>query len=160
MQIDKNTVVTLNYILTDEQGNEIDRSSDGQFTYLHGSSNIIPGLENALTGKQAGDEVKVNVAPEEAYGQRDDSLQQQVSMEMFESAGDVKVGQQFHAQTPNGDPLVITVTAVDGDQVTIDANHPLAGVNLNFDVAVVDVREASDEEIEHGHVHGADGHEH
>ena len=160
MQIDKHTVVTLDYILTDDKGNELDRSAEGQFTYLHGSNNIIPGLEKALAGKQAGDELTVNVDPAEAYGQRDDSLQQQVSMEMFERPDDVTVGQQFHAQTPNGDPLVITVTSVDGENVTIDANHPLAGVPLNFDVKVVDVREASQEEIEHGHVHGPGGHHH
>lgn len=160
MQINKDTVVTLDYVLTDEQGNELDRSAEGQFAYLHGANNIIPGLEKALEGKQAGDELQVNVDPADAYGQRDDALQQQVSMEMFERPEDVTVGQQFHAQTPNGDPLVITVTSVEGDNVTIDANHPLAGVPLNFDVKVVDVREASQEELEHGHVHGPGGHQH
>ena len=160
MQIDTNTVVTLNYVLTDDSGKELDRASDGKFVYLHGAQNIIPGLENALTGKQTGDALEVSITAEEGYGNHDESLIQTVSSDMFENTDDLAVGQQFHAQGADGQVIVITVTDVNGDQVTIDGNHPLAGVNLNFSVEVVGVRAASDEEISHGHVHGPGGHQH
>ena len=160
MEIANEKVVTIDYTLKDDEGNIIDQSQGGQFAYLHGAQNIIPGLENALTGKQSGDEVNVSISPEEGYGPRDESLQQVVSKEMFASPDEIEVGRQFHAQSPSGDVLTITVTGVDGDQITIDGNHPLAGVNLNFDVKVVDVRDATPEELSHGHVHGPEGHEH
>ncbi|WP_455210259.1 FKBP-type peptidyl-prolyl cis-trans isomerase [Kaarinaea lacus] len=160
MQIAKHKVVTLDYTLTDNDGNVLDKSQGGEFVYLHGASNIIPGLENALDGKQSGDEVKVSVAPDEGYGQRNDALTQVVPKEAFESTDDLQVGQQFHAQTPEGQYVMITVMNIEGDQITIDGNHPLAGVDLNFDVKVVDVRDATDEEVSHGHVHGPGGHDH
>jgi len=109
--------------------------------------------EEALEGKQAGDALSVTVPPELGYGERDEDLTQVVPLEMFEGGDAVEPGMQFHAQAQNGQPIVVTVTNVTGDQVTIDANHPLAGQNLNFDVKVVDVRDASEEEVAHGHVH-------
>lgn len=160
MQIAKDKVVTLDYVLTDDNGNELDRSNEGNFAYLHGANNIIPGLENALAGKTAGDAVKVDVAPEEGYGQRNDSLTQVVTKDMFDPNAELAEGMQFHAQSPDGQHIVVTVTGINGDEVTIDGNHPLAGVNLNFDVKVVEVRDATAEELSHGHVHGPGGHDH
>ncbi len=160
MQIEANKVVTLNYTLTDNDGNVLDKSDDGSFVYLHGAMNIIPGLEIALSGKTTGDDLTVCVAPEDGYGVRDDARVQQVPMDMFESGAEIKLGMQFHAQGPDGDMLVVTVTDIIDDNVVVDANHPLAGKSLNFDVSVVSVRDASAEELEHGHVHGPGGHHH
>ncbi len=160
MQIGDQKVVTLHYTLTDNEGTVIDKSDDGSFAYLHGASNIIPGLENALAGKSSGDEVTVSVSPEEAYGVRDDAMLQQVPKNMFEDTNQIAVGTQFHAQGPNGEMLVVTVMEVQEEHVVVDGNHPLAGVDLNFDVKIIDVRDASEEEVEHGHVHGAGEHHH
>lgn len=159
MTISANKVVTLDYTLTDDNGEILDQSQDGQFAYLHGANNIIPGLENALTGKAEGDSLNVKVSPEEGYGMRDENLSQVVGIEMFESSADVQVGTQFQAQSADGNRIVITVTKIDGDQVTIDGNHPLAGVNLNFDVKIVNVRDATEQEMSHQHVHTG-GHDH
>ena len=160
MQIEPNSVVTLHYTLKDNDGKIIDQSDDDSFLYLHGAMNIIPGLENALTGKSAGDELSIKVSPEEGYGIKEADRIQEVPKEMFDNADEVKVGVQFHAQSPDGAAVVVTVTEVKDDVVVIDGNHALAGMELNFDVKVVDVREASAEEIEHGHVHGPHGHQH
>lgn len=160
MQIAKNKVVSINYTLTDDAYNVID-SSDGAepLTYLHGSNNIIPGLENALTGRSVGDKLKVTVAPEEAYGEREEDMVQVVPRDRFEPDAELEVGMQF--QTPTDDSVsVVTITKVDADSVTVDANHPLAGLTLLFSVEVVEVRDASAEELSHGHVHGAGGHHH
>lgn len=162
MQIADKTVVTMTYTLTDDQGQVLDKAEASQpFAYLHGSSNIIPGLEKHLEGKQADDSVQVTVPPAEAYGERDDRLTQQVPRSMFQGVPDEQIvaGAQFQAQTSAGNQ-VIRIAAVDGDHVTIDANHPLAGVTLNFDVTILGVREASAEEVEHGHAHGEGGHHH
>ncbi len=160
MQIADKMVVTIDYTLKDDEGTILDSSTEGKFAYLHGANNIIPGLENALTGKSAGDEVDVSVSPAEGYGERNDTMIQAVPRDMFDSEQEIQVGMQFHAQSPEGEMIVVTVTDVEGDDITVDGNHPLAGVNLNFGVKVVDVREASQEEIDHGHVHGPGGHQH
>ena len=160
MQIEPNSVVTLHYTLKDNDGNIIDQSEDGSFLYLHGAMNIIPGLENALTGKTAGDEVSVKVTPEEGYGVKDPERIQDVPKEMFENSDEIAVGTQFHAQSPDGGAIVVTVIEVKDDVVVIDGNHALAGVDLNFDVKVIEVRKASEEEMAHGHVHGPHGHHH
>ena len=161
MQIAKDKVVLINYILKNDTGEVID-SSEGSdpLAYLHGAENIIPGLENALEGKAAGDTLSVTIAAEEAYGLFDESKVQEVPKEMFEDAGEVIVGAQYHAAGPDGGHITITVTEVTDDTVTVDANHPLAGENLSFDVTIVEIRDASPEELEHGHVHGAGGHQH
>ncbi len=160
MQIENHKVVTLHYTLTDDKGETIDKSDDGSFVYLHGENNIIPGLESALEGKVSGDEFDVTVEPEQAYGARNEGMMQEVPREMFESDQEITVGMQFHAQGPNGETLTVTVMQVSDDKVVVDGNHPLAGVKLNFDVKVIDVRDASAEEIEHKHVHGPGGHQH
>lgn len=160
MQIEPNAVVTLHYTLKDNDGNLIDQSDDGSFLYLHGAMNIIPGLENALTGKSVGDDISVKVSPEEGYGEKDPARVQEVPKDMFDNIEDIKVGVQFHAQAPDGQAVVVTVTEIKEDSVVIDGNHALAGVELNFDVKVIDIRTASEEEIAHGHVHGPGGHQH
>lgn len=160
MQLAANKVATIAYTLKDDQGTLIDQADKDQpFAFILGVGNIIPGLENALEGKSAGDQVSVTIEPAQAYGERDDNLKQTLSKEMFEGVDEVKPGMQFHAQTNQG-MSVVTVTEVEGEDVTIDGNHPLAGVTLNFDVDVLEVRDATEEELEHGHVHGPGGHEH
>lgn len=160
MQIAKDKVASIEYTLTDNEGQVLDSSVGGEpLAYLHGAGNIIPGLEKALEGRQVGDTFTVSIAPAEGYGEKDDSLTQEVPRRMFAGVDEIEVGMQFHAQTDNG-MQVITVAAVRDDIITVDANHPLAGQTLNFDVKVVEVRAATREELEHGHVHGAGGHHH
>ena len=143
MQVSAKKVVAIEYTLKDDQGQVIDSSQDGSpLVYLHGSHNIIPGLEAALDGKTKGEQVSVRVAPEDAYGVRDEQKIQAVPRDLF------------------GDHEVVTVVGSDTDTVTVDGNHPLAGEHLNFEVTIVEVRDASAEEISHGHVHGPGGHEH
>ena len=160
MQISKNSVVTINYTLKNDQGETLDESQDNSFLYLHGAGGIIPGLEGQLEGKSAGDEFSAHIEAEDGYGVRDDSMVQVVPRNMFESDHPVEEGIQFHAEGPEGDMLTVTVTKIEGDEITVDGNHPLAGIALNFDIKIAEVREASKEEIEHGHVHGPDGHHH
>lgn len=160
MQISANKVVSIDYTLTDDSGAVIDTSEGrGPLAYLQGHGNIIPGLESALEGKSAGDALQVSVAPADGYGERDDTLSQEVPRQMFENADEIQVGMQFQTASEHG-MHIVTVTAIDTDNVTVDANHPLAGQTLNFDVKVVEVRDASEEELEHGHVHGPEGHDH
>lgn len=161
MQIAQNTVASLSYTLKNDQGDILDQAdTETPFVYLHGAQNIIPGLEEALEGKQTDDAVAVSISPENAYGERDDRLTQEVARDLFAGVDETQLipGAQFQAQT-NAGTEVITVTSVDGDKVTIDANHPLAGETLHFDVKVLEVREATDSEVEHGHAHGAEGHD-
>jgi FKBP-type peptidyl-prolyl cis-trans isomerase SlyD len=160
MQIAKNAVVVIDYTLTGPDGNVIDSSVGKQpLPYLHGTGNLIPGLEKALEGKTAGESLKVTIAPEEAYGVRDDKLVQVVNKSAFQGVPSLSVGQQFRSQTPQGN-AVVTVTKIEGNNVTVDANHALAGVPLTFEVAIKEVRPASAEELAHGHVHGPGGHHH
>jgi FKBP-type peptidyl-prolyl cis-trans isomerase SlyD len=160
MQISANKVVSIDYTLTDDQGTVIDSSEGrGPLAYIQGIGNIIPGLERALEGKAEGDSLKVSIAPEDGYGERRDDLTQAVPKQMFEGNDEIQVGMQFQTMSEHG-PQVVTVVAVDDEHVTVDGNHPLAGENLNFDVTVVGIREASSEELEHGHVHGPEGHDH
>jgi FKBP-type peptidyl-prolyl cis-trans isomerase SlyD len=160
MQISDSKVVTLNYTLKDDDGNLIDESKDGQFVYLHGAQNIIPGLEIALTDKTKGDKVSIRIEPKDGYGEYSESMIQNVDKAMFDVEQELEVGQQFHAQTPEGQMITVTIKAVEDDEITVDGNHPLAGVHLNFDVEIMDVRDASPEEVDHGHVHGPGGHQH
>ena len=160
MQVANNTVVVIDYTLTNDAGEVVDSSKGGEpLAYIHGIGQIIPGLENALEGKQAGDDVSVTVAPADGYGDYNEGLIQVVPRDMFQGVDTVEPGMQFHAQTNEG-LQTITVTRVEGDDVTIDGNHPLAGQNLNFEVSIRDVREATPEELDHGHVHGPGGHHH
>ncbi len=157
MLIQKDRVVTLDYSLTDAEGEIIDSSEGAEpLVYLHGNENIIPGLEKHLEGKSAGDAVKCVVPATEGYGERDDDLIFKVGKAEFGPDAEVQVGMQFEAHGEEG-AQIVTVVAINGDEVTIDANHPLAGEELHFDVKVVDVREATAEELEHGHVHSEGG---
>ncbi|AKJ95983.1 MULTISPECIES: peptidylprolyl isomerase [Thioalkalivibrio] len=160
MQVAQNAVVAIHYTLTNDAGEKID-SSEGRepLAYLHGQGQIVPGLEKELEGKAAGDKVQAKVSPEEGYGEKIDAMVQEIPMEAFQGVESVEPGMQFQAQTENG-PLTVTVTKVEGDTATVDGNHPLAGETLNFDVEIVEVREASAEELEHGHAHGEGGHQH
>ncbi|MGB5474119.1 MAG: peptidylprolyl isomerase [Gammaproteobacteria bacterium] len=160
MQIANNRVISIAYTLKDNDDNIIDQSDDGSFCYLHGASNIIPGLEDALTGKTAGEELSVSIPPEQGYGVREAERVQSVPREMFPADQEIQPGMQFHAQGPDGQAIVVMIAKVEDDTITVDGNHPLAGVQLNFDVRVIDIREATPEELEHGHVHGPDGHHH
>jgi len=161
MQIAKNAVVSIIYTLTNPEGQILD-SNKGRdpLPYLHGVGGIIPGLEKALEGKSKGDSLKVVVKPEEGYGARDEKLVQKVPASAFKDLPDVKVGKQFQGRTPDGHSTVVTITAIEGEEVTIDANPALAGVTLHFDITIADVRAATKEELEHGHVHGPGGHHH
>jgi FKBP-type peptidyl-prolyl cis-trans isomerase SlyD len=160
MQIADQRVVTIDYTLTDERGEVLD-SSNGEepLTYIHGTGNIVPGLETALMGKSAGDSVKITIPAADGYGERDEELVQDVPRDRFPGE-DIEVGMRFHAQGSEGSQ-VVTVVAVDDSKVTVDGNHPLAGMNLAFDVKVLEVREATAEELAHGHIHGeGDDHHH
>ena len=160
MAIEKDKVVSIDYTLTGDNGQVLDSSNGREpLAYLHGAGNIIPGLESALEGKDEGDELNVQIPPDQAYGHRDERMVQPVPRTAFQGVADIQPGMQFQAQT-NAGPRLITVVGVEGDQVTIDANHPLAGATLKFDVKVVNVRDATSEEMSHGHVHGAGGHQH
>lgn len=160
MQIAKQKVVTIDYTLKDDNGTVLDNSENGAFNYLHGAGNVIPGLESALDGKTSGDELSISIEPQNAYGERNDELMTSVPRSRFENSDKIEKGMHFHSQSADGNVQIVTVVDIDADNITVDANHPLAGVNLNFDVKVIEVRDASTEEIEHGHVHGPDGHHH
>jgi FKBP-type peptidyl-prolyl cis-trans isomerase SlyD len=156
MQITKNKVAGIHYTLRDNEGNVID-TSDGRepLYYLHGSGNLIAGMEDGLEGKTQGDKFELKISPDKGYGEKDPTMTQKVPRTAF---GDQEVKKGMKFSTDRGG--VVTVTDVGLDGITVDANHPLAGVELNFAVEVMEVRNASDEEITHGHVHGPGGHQH
>ena len=148
------TVVSIHYTLKDEEGTIIDSSEGAEpLSYLHGAGNIIPGLEHALLGKSAGQSLEVVVEPENGYGEYQAELLQVVPKAAFEGVDTIEVGMAFTAQAADGSQRRIVVRDVAGDEVTIDANHELAGVDLHFAVEVVEVREATQEEVDHGHAH-------
>jgi len=152
-------VVTMHYTLTDDQGNTIDSSNEREpLTYLHGYGNIIPGLEAALEGSQVGFKSRVDVPAADGYGERDPAAVFEAPRDQFPDDMSIEPGERVFADGPNG-PVPFTIMEVTEENVKLDANHPLAGVNLHFDVEITDIRAATDEEISHGHVHGA-GHEH
>jgi len=160
MQITQDAVVSIHYTLTDDKGETIDSSAGGEpLTYLQGHGNLIPGLENALDGKQAGDKLQVKIAPADGYGEYNKALVQSVPRRSFKGIKDMRVGMQFQVQGDGG-PRAVTVKHIQGDMVTVDGNHALAGQNLNFAVEVTEVRAATEEELSHGHVHGPGGHHH
>ena len=160
MQVQKNKVVGIDYKLTDGSGKMIDSSKDhGPLYYIQGVGSLIPGLENALEGKTSGTNLTVTIPAKDGYGERNDSLCQSVPRAQFETEEGLELGMQFEVETEQGE-LVVTVTKIDGDLVTVDGNHPLAGMDLTFDVTIKEIREATTEELAHGHVHGEHGHHH
>ncbi|WP_137974367.1 peptidylprolyl isomerase [Pseudomonas sp. F(2018)] len=161
MLIAANKAVSIDYTLTNDAGEVIDSSAGGApLVYLQGAGNIIVGLEKALEGKQVGDELSVAIEPAEAYGEYSAELVATLNRSMFEGVDELEVGMQFHASGPDGGMQIVTVRDIDGDDVVVDGNHPLAGQRLNFQVKVINVREASAEEVAHGHIHGEGGHHH
>lgn len=154
-------VVSIHYTLTLASGQVVD-SSEGRdpLAYLHGHANIVPGLEEQLAGRAVGDEVDAVVPPEKGYGARDPNGVQVVPRAHFPPDVDIQPGMQFQAQNEDGSAAILSVTAVAGDEVTVDLNHPLAGETLHFKVQIAEVRAATEEELQHGHVHGPGGHDH
>jgi FKBP-type peptidyl-prolyl cis-trans isomerase SlyD len=160
MKIEDNKVVQMHYHLTDEKGTVLDSSQGREpLSYIHGAGNIIIGLEKQLTGKVAGDKVNAVVAPAEGYGERDDNLVQVVPKSGFQGDEELTVGMQVQVGSQQGNTIA-TVAKIEEEEVTLDVNHPLADVTLTFDVEVVEVRDATKEELDHGHVHGPGGHHH
>ena len=154
LMIGDKMVVSMHYTLTDNDGKVLDSSEGTEpLDYLHGAGNIIPGLETALIGKVADDALKVTVEPKEGYGELIPELIQKVNKSAFEGVDNLEPGMAFEAQGPDGQVQRVVISAVEGDEVTVNGNHPLAGVTLNFDVKIVGVRDATEEEIAHGHVH-------
>ena len=152
--IGENLAVSMHYKLTDDEGNVLDSSEGAEpLSYLHGAGNLIPGLEKALKGKVAGDSVQVRLEPAEGYGEIMQELIEIVDKSAFQGVESVEAGMAFEAQTPDGTVQHVVIKKVEGNDVTVDANHPLAGVALNFDVDIIGVREATEEEIAHGHTH-------
>jgi FKBP-type peptidyl-prolyl cis-trans isomerase SlyD len=161
MKIAAKTVVTMEYTLKNEQGEVLDTSDGAEpLTYLHGVGGIVPGLEKALDGKTTGDIVDVSLTPAEGYGNRNEKLIRRVPIrKVGDGRTRIAAGGRYPAMLPDG-PTMVTVATIDGDYATVDPNHPLADMKLNFHVKVVDVRKATADEIKHGHVHGAHGHDH
>ena len=160
MQIGPETVVTFHYTLHDESGAELETSRTSEATaYLHGASNIIPGLETAMTGKSTGDIFSVTLKPDEAYGLRNPDKEQRVPIKHLLFKGKLRPGAVVQLNTKEG-MKAVTVTKAGRHTADIDTNHPLAGQTLVFDIEIVDLRAASAEELAHGHAHGAGGHQH
>lgn len=152
------TVVSLSYSLKNSEGEELGRAEAAQpLSYLHGSGQIVPGLEQALEGLNVGDKKDITVSPKEGYGEVVPNLKMKVERKLFPPDADIQPGMQFRADIGNGKEHTFTVMSVEGDDINIDGNHPLSGQTLHFSVEVVEIREATKEELEHGHAHGPGG---
>ncbi len=159
--IKEGTVVTLSYRLTDPKGTELDRADQAEpFHYLHGTGQIIPGLEKALTGALVGTKKQIVIPPSDGYGEVEAGLRTKAKRTQFPKSQELKVGMQFAADVGEDQPVVYTIIDVTPEEVELDGNHPLAGVTLHFDVEVLGIRTATPEELQHGHAHGAHGHAH
>ena len=157
MKITDNKVVVLHYAVSDSEDTLIDSSYDhSPLAVIQGSQYLIPGLESALLGRGAGDKFEVEVAADNAYGQREDGFVQTVPKDMFAGIEDLEVGSQLRATTDDGEQTVIVIDVTD-EEITVDGNHPLAGIDLKFDVEILEVRDATEDELAHGHVHGEGG---
>ena len=160
MKVGKDKVVLMHYTLKNDAGDVIDSSDGGDpLPFLQGHGNIIPGLESALEGSKVGDKLDVSIKPEEAYGERMKDAIQEIPKSALKGIDEVKVGMQLQSQDQDGNAFLVTVTKIEDDKITVDANHPLAGQTLHFSVSIESVRKAEAEELSHGHVH-ADGHHH
>ena len=157
MKISENKVVVLHYAVSDSEDTLIDSSYDhSPLSIIQGSGYLIPGLEDALIDHVVGDKFEVEVSAENAYGDRHDEFVQTVPKSMFESVEDLAVGSQLRATTDDGEQTVIVIDVTD-DEITVDGNHPLAGIDLKFEVDILEVRDATEDELQHGHVHGEGG---
>ena len=153
MNVEKNSVVSFYYTLKNDGGDVIDTNENGEvLSYIHGTGAIVPGLENAMEGKSAGDAFTAEVVPAEGYGEYDDALIFSVPMENFRDPESVEVGMGVEVQSQDGG-RILQVKEIDGQTVFLDGNHPLAGETLHFDITISEIRNATDEELEHGHVH-------
>ena len=160
MIVEKDKAVSFHYTLKNAEGEQMETSREKDpMSYLHGANNIIAGLEKAMEGHAVNDEFSVTVEPEDAYGVRNEKNVQRIPLKRLKGIGKVSVGQVLNLQTNNGQ-VQVTVLKVGRFNVDVDGNHPLAGNQLTFDVEIMDIREASEEELEHGHVHGPGGHQH
>ncbi len=160
-RVEDGQIVTLHYTLTNSEGEVLDSSEDSEpLLYLHGGGNIVPGLENALTGHVAGDHLQVTVKPADGYGDRVGPGPRPVPRNEFPDDVDLEPGMQFLTEGAGGEAVPVWITDVGADTVQVDFNHPLAGETLHFDVTVVETRPATEEEMEHGHPHGPEGHHH
>lgn len=160
MTVSKHKVVTLNYTLKNNEGIILDTSEGREpLVYLHGVGSLIPGLENKLEGKAAGESMNIIIQPEDAYGKRNDNLVRIVEKSGFQGDEEMQEGMRVQLETDQG-PAIAVITKIEGEEVTLDLNHPLADMELHFDIELVDIRDANPEEISHGHVHGPGGHHH
>ncbi|MCA9554111.1 MAG: peptidylprolyl isomerase [Myxococcales bacterium] len=160
MKIAADTVVSIDYVLTNDAGEVLDRSGDEPLAYLHGRENIVPGLEAALDGLSVGDATQAKLTPDQGYGERDDKKIRQISRTELPPGMEIEVGEALQGQDEDGNIFPLWVVKTDAESITLDGNHPLAGQNLNFDVTVREIRAATEEELHHGHVHGPGGHHH
>lgn len=161
MKLSKDKVGLFNYTLTDSKGEQIDSSNNTPIAYLHGYNNLIPGLEAAMLDKTVADSFNITVSAADGYGEIEDHLiQKNVPKDMFQGVDNLEIGMRFEAQAEGGGMHSVVITEMDDKHVTVDGNHPLAGKELTFDIEITGVREATKEELEHGHAHGAGGHQH
>ncbi len=161
MKIGKNSVVSMEYTLKDDAGEVVDSSEGSEpLTYLHGHGQIVAGLESALDGKAKGDKVSVTVSPKDGYGERNDKKVMQIERSRLPGEMKPEIGMQLAAEGPNGEVVPLWITKIAGDDITLDGNHPMAGKALHFAVEIKDIRQATKQELDHGHVHGEHGHDH
>jgi FKBP-type peptidyl-prolyl cis-trans isomerase SlyD len=161
MPILSNKVITFNYKLKDDQGNLLDSTDKGgPLSFITGNQQIIPGLENALSSMIIGSKKNVKLAAADAYGEYDENAIQRVKRSLFPEEAELEIGRTYFGHSPGGQHLQFVITEIENDDITVNFNHPLAGKDLEFDVELLDVRDATPEEISHGHVHGAGGHHH
>jgi FKBP-type peptidyl-prolyl cis-trans isomerase SlyD len=154
MKIAESCVVSIHYTLTNSEGETLDSSAGGEpLSYLHGAGGLIPGLEQELAGKESGDQFKATIQPEDAYGDVNPELIQDVPLDALSGIDNLTVGMQLQSQAPDGRTQILVVDAIGEDSATLNANHALAGEVLHFDVEVAEVREATEEELAHGHAH-------
>jgi len=156
-----NKVVTFNYKLKDDKGNLLDSTDKGgPFSFITGNQQILPGLEDVLSNMIIGGKKNVKLAAADAYGEYDENAIQKLNRGMFPEEAEIEIGRTYFAHSPEGKQLQFVITEVENDDITVNFNHPLAGKDLEFDVELIDVRDATPEEISHGHVHGLGGHHH
>ena len=160
MKIEKNKVVSMHYTLKDDKGTVMDTSNGkSPLPFIQGNGQLIPGLESQIEGKEKGEKMNVTVAPADAYGEFRDDMIFKVSKEGFRGEEELQIGMQVEVELEQGKSIAV-VSKIEGNDVTLDLNHPLAGQTLHFDVEIMDVRDATEEELSHGHVHGEGGHQH
>ena len=161
MSFQAKKVVTFNYKLKDNEGNILDSTDNGgPFSFITGTMQVLPGLEEALSSMLIGSKKNVKLAAADAYGEYDDNAIQKVNRGMFPKEADLEIGKTYFAHSPEGQHLQFLITEIEKEEITVNFNHPLAGKDLEFDVHLLDVRDATPEEISHGHIHGPGGHHH